>query len=101
MKLDYRIPGSATVVICACLICAHSFCYPQSTYFVNTLVGSDSNSGLTEELAWRSMNRVNSVRLLPGDRLLFHRGQIWRDPLEISSLGSGNAPVYFGSYGYG
>eukprot|EP01044_Picomonas_judraskeda_P037116 COSAG03_NODE_16699_length_394_cov_1.237288_1_plen_91_part_10 len=40
--------------------------------------GSDSAAGTSPGSAWKSVSRVNSESLKPGDRVLFKRGGEWR-----------------------
>ena len=70
----------------------------MSTYYVSTS-GSDANSG-SASAPWRSISKVNSINLNPGDSVLFKGGQTFYGSLEVGSgdSGSSTAPVTFGSY---
>ena len=71
-----------------------------TTYYVAT-DGSDSNDGLSEETAWKTMAKVNSVNFNPADLILFKRGERWNEALSILSSGSEDDPIIFGAYGEG
>lgn len=71
-----------------------------SDYFVSA-DGSDTNDGRSPESAWRSLTRLERYPLQPGDRVLFRRGDTWRDQLTISSPGTADAPIRYGAYGEG
>ena len=71
------------------------------TYYVDAAQGADSNSGLSDTSAWKTLARASSAVLLPGDRLLFKRGQTWTGELVIAESGSPSQPIRLGTYGPG
>ncbi|HHP7233275.1 MAG TPA: right-handed parallel beta-helix repeat-containing protein [Desulfobacterales bacterium] len=71
-----------------------------SLYYVSA-EGCDNNDGRSPKGAWRSLTRLARYRLQPGDRVLFRRGDTWRDQLTVSSPGTADAPVRYGAYGTG
>jgi len=73
----------------------------MSTYYVDATGGSDSNDGLSEANAWKTISKVNSSSFNPGDSILFKRGEVWREQLTIPSSGSSGNPITFGAYGSG
>jgi Right handed beta helix region len=72
-----------------------------ATYHVDSQGGSDQASGLSPEQAWRTLSRVNAMRLNSGDSVLLKRGGLWTGQLEISSSGGPGAPITVGAYGVG
>jgi hypothetical protein len=72
----------------------------QLTYYINTTKGSDNNSGTSPESPWKTIQRINSQKLQPGDSVLFARGEIFRGNLKANS-GSENKPIVYASYGKG
>jgi len=72
-----------------------------ATYYVDATNGSDSNSGTSPEIAWKTINKVNNSSFNPGDSILFKKGEIWREQLTIPSSGSSGNPITFGAYGSG
>ncbi len=70
-------------------------------YYVSSSTGNDSANGKTEATAWKTIAKVNSKFFLPGDSVLFKRGDTWRETLKIPSSGSSLKYIYFGSYGTG
>ena len=71
------------------------------TFYVS-VSGSDSNAGTSPSAAWRSVARVNSAALQPGDTVLFEGGQSFTDStLMPGGSGSSGDPVRFASYGSG
>ena len=45
------------------------------TYYVSE-AGNDRNDGLSPEKAWKTLSKVNDIALAPGDRVLFHCGDV-------------------------
>jgi hypothetical protein len=70
-------------------------------YYVDSSAGDDSNSGHSPSSAWRTIGRVNSIALAPGDTVYFRRGGIWRETLEPRNGGAPGRPVTFTAYGSG
>ncbi|MDO4583463.1 MAG: right-handed parallel beta-helix repeat-containing protein [Planctomycetia bacterium] len=70
-----------------------------ATYYVSP-TGDDSQAGTSPQSAWQSLAKVNKAEIVPGDRVLFERGGIWRGILRPASGEKGN-PVYYGAYGKG
>ena len=48
----------------------------QTTYYIDSVDGSDSNNGLSEGAAWQSIGKVNQSTFLPGNRILFKSGLV-------------------------
>ncbi len=71
----------------------------MSTYYVSTS-GSDSNSGTSSSSPWKSIAKVNTVNLNPGDSVLFKGGDTFDGTLNVGSgdTGSSSSPVTFSSY---
>jgi Right handed beta helix region len=70
-------------------------------YYVDSSTGDDSSSGHSPSSAWRTMGKVNSIALAPGDTVYFRRGDIWRETLEPRNGGAPGRPVTFTAYGSG
>lgn len=63
--------------------------------------GNDDASGLSPDQAWQTIGRVNAGDFFPGDRVLFRRGDTWRESLVITWSGQPDAYITFGAYGEG
>jgi parallel beta-helix repeat protein len=80
-------------------------------YFVDATSGSDSDSGLSEATAWKTVEKVSRSTFQPGDHVKFKSGEIYRgfsllingvsgtvtDPIVFESYGTGVLPVIDGS----
>ena len=66
--------------------------------------GNDAWTGLAGAYAsgttgpWKSIAKVNSASLAPGDSVLFMRGDTWREEL-IAQSGSAAGRITYGAYG--
>ena len=84
------------------LLCSMNLVVSATDYYVSTS-GSNSANGLSSSTPWQTIGKVNSEsgRLLPGDRVLFKRGEIFTGTLIISVSGSTGNPIIIGAYGTG
>ena len=73
----------------------------STTYYVDSVNGSDGNSGLGAGSPFRSLGRLEGVALQPGDQVLFARGSVFSDQLDVRFSGTADAPIVFGAYGSG
>jgi hypothetical protein len=72
-----------------------------TTYYV-AASGSDTNSGTSGSSPWQTVAKVNASTFLPGDSILFNRGDAWYGTsLVAPSSGSSGSPITFGAYGSG
>jgi parallel beta-helix repeat protein len=72
-----------------------------AVYYVDATGGRNDASGLSPSAAWKTTAKVSSSSFLPGDQILFKRGEVWRETLVVPSSGSPGSPTVFGSYGVG
>jgi hypothetical protein len=75
-----------------------------TTYYVSRL-GDDQADGSSLATAWRTITKINSTYLAPGDRILLEGGQTFESPvpLRLHANGAGNpaSPITIDSYGVG
>ncbi len=71
-----------------------------TNYYVSTS-GNDSNNGTSENTAWKSIAKVNSVSFKPGDRILFHCGDTFTGTINVNNSGTSGSAIVYGSYGTG
>ena len=64
-----------------------------TTYYIDPEKGCDSYDALSPENAKQS---YRSLHLLPGDTILFKRGTVQRDVLEMTE-GERDAPITYGA----
>ena len=63
--------------------------------------GNDNNSGLSSEIPIKTINKINSLSLLAGDKVLFKCGDIWQGVNSSLILASGNSNGYVAYSYYG
>jgi hypothetical protein len=76
------------------------FASSSHSYYVDP-AGRDSNDGLSPKRAWRTVARVNSTSLQPGDAVYFKADGLWRETLEPIRGGAPGMPITFSHYGSG
>lgn len=72
-----------------------------SYYYLDAMNGNDSKSGRSADKAWKSLSKLQEVRLKPGDKVLLKRGGTFPGELEISGQGTPDARIYVEPYGEG
>lgn len=73
----------------------------SKTYYVNSRTGNDDNLG-TATKPFRSIAKVNALKLKPGERILFNGGQVFEGTLQLENInGSVKDPIVIASYGKG
>lgn len=78
-----------------------TFAQASSIYYVDAQKGNDSNTGKSQSSPWKTVTKVTSKTYLPGDKILFKRGQIWNGALWATSSGLSGKPITYGAYGTG
>ena len=73
----------------------------DTTYYVDSVAGSDANNGTSPTSPWRTVAKVNSTSFGPGDHILFKRGDTWRELLAPYSSGEAGNPIVIAAYGTG
>ena len=73
----------------------------QKIYYVSSSTGNDSNSGTSSTLPWKTLDKANSIKLAPGDKLLLKRGDMWEGTITINGSGTESNPVMLAAYGSG
>lgn len=71
-----------------------------TTYYVSA-AGSDSAAGTSSSTPWRSLSKVNSTVLRPGDTVSFRRGDTWTGGIVSNQSGTDTAPITLTGYGSG
>ncbi len=70
-------------------------------YYISE-TGNDVNDGLSPSTAWLSLSKVHSYHFLPGDSVLFKRGDAWRGQLSNNYDGSADGGyITYSAYGTG
>lgn len=70
-----------------------------TVYYVDNVLGNDDNSGTSQNSAWKSLSKVNSVVYSPGDQILFKSGGVWNGRVLPQGSGEAGKPIIIGKYG--
>lgn len=72
-----------------------------STYYLDGKDGDDANTGLSAEQAWKSLDKIKSLQLKPGDSLLFKSGTSFNGVIDLRAMGTSSKRIVVGRYGSG
>jgi hypothetical protein len=73
-----------------------------TTYYVDSVSGNDSSSGVTTGTPWKTLTKVNATNFAAGDQVLFKKGSTFANAdLVIDNSGTSAARLVFGAYGTG
>lgn len=80
----------------------------QATYYVDFANGDDTASGTQPSAAWKrapgdpeASGRAAGTRLLPGDRVLFRGGVVYRGSILVNSSGAAGRPIVYSGSDWG
>lgn len=73
----------------------------NTTYYVSSSTGNDSNNGTSQSTPWKTMAKVSSITFQPGDRILLKSGDSWNEKLTLKGSGTKASPITITSYGTG
>jgi hypothetical protein len=73
-------------------------------YYIDSELGDDSYSGMqalpdSGAGPWRTLGRIASASIQPGDRVLLKCGAVWNETPVLKLKGSAEAPVTLATYG--
>jgi len=91
--------GSKTLLIFLLFFFTATPAFATNYYVSNT--GNDAASGTSESAPWKTIAKVNTILFLPGDQILFKKGDAWKEQLTIPSSGNSSNSIIFGAYGNG
>jgi hypothetical protein len=84
------------------LVLGSSGAADAASYYVDSVSGSDSNSGTSSSAPWRTLSKVNGTTFQAGDVVNFKRGSVWTGTtLVLDSSGSSGNPITYQAYGTG
>jgi len=69
------------------------------TYHLDSSLGNDVNDGMSEDYAWKSLEKVMQTKLNPGDVIRIKRGSEFKGTLIITESGTTENPILLTSYG--
>lgn len=75
-----------------CIILFASNCSATNYYVSNA--GNDNNNGKSDAKSWKTIDRVNVQKLLPGDTVFFKSGDIFSGEIVIKYSGREKNRLY-------
>lgn len=74
----------------------------HTVYYISSS-GDNQSSGMTEEEAWKTIEKINQTSFSPGDVILFQGGEVFTGTIELSADDRGleNSGLRVSSYGDG
>jgi polysaccharidase protein len=73
----------------------------QSRYYFDSVNGSDKNGGRAADQAWKSLSKLDAIRLGPDDAVLLRRGGSWNGQITLRASGRPGRPIVIAAYGSG
>lgn len=70
-----------------------------TSYFIDSKNGDDTHDGMSEENAFATLSKINSITLKPGDHVYLKKGSIFNEQFKPKGIGSVDAPIIIDSYG--
>lgn len=81
------------------IICSYSS--RATTYYINTAIGNDANKGTDKKQAFKTIEPINILKLLPGDSVLFASGERFSGMLSVkNSSGTKQQLIVISSYSF-
>lgn len=71
------------------------------TYYIDSESGNDTNEGISVDLPWKTLQKIEETPLYPGDTVRFKRGASFTGPLYITHSGDSQNHITFSDYGDG
>ncbi len=74
----------------------------KRSFYVDTMNGKDTNDGKSPKSAFKTLDRVQEVGIMPGDQILLKGGLEYSGCIELNNIEpNGTHRIHIGSYGYG
>ncbi|OJU11284.1 MAG: hypothetical protein BGN88_14980, partial [Clostridiales bacterium 43-6] len=70
-----------------------------TTYYVDSVLGSDNNSGTSPDTPWQTLDKVNATTFSPGETIALKRGSTWTGFLYPKGSGTADASITIDAYG--
>ncbi len=71
-----------------------------ATNYYFSATGNNSNTGINLNQSWFSLNKLNSVVLMPGDSILLKKGDSFIGEINIEQSGTDQNPIVISTYGF-
>lgn len=100
MKRNKTVLSIVLAVMLALSCCPVAFAANAgTTYYVDSVNGDDTNSGTSENAAWKTTEKAASVEYSAGDKVLFKAGGYFVGTFSAKGSGTEENPITLGAYG--
>lgn len=72
----------------------------STSYYLSTTKGNDANKG-DKNSPWKSMAKLNNIKLNPGDSIFFMRGNRFDGHFTVNGSGTSDKPIVITAFGTG
>jgi hypothetical protein len=69
------------------------------TYYMDSELGDDQNDGLSPESAWKTLEKINGIKLHPDSKVLFKSGTVYGGRFSPKGSGISGKPIVIDMYG--
>lgn len=90
--------ATKTITFLTALLILTTFTATSKNYYFDPVKGNDANKGTSPYEAFRSLQKLNSLTVNPGDSILLKSGATFKEKLYFSGKGSENKPIVIGKY---
>lgn len=71
-----------------------------TTYYVSSIHGDNGNAGTSENAPWETLDKLEHVKLGPGDSVLLEKGSVFEGTIHLQNVsGTKEHPIKISSYG--
>ena len=87
-------------LLCSCsLFSPEAFAASGTTYYVDSVAGDDANSGISEDAAWKTIEKASENTYAAGDKILFKAGGVYIGTFTARGSGTAEQPITISAYG--
>ncbi len=106
MQAGKGIGKSSIVFVAAACVVFGAGSARAATYYVSQSSGNDGWTGQAASPSgkagpWKTLKQASTKTYAPGDRILLKCGDTWNEELHPKGEGTGDKPIFIGSYGKG
>ncbi|MFB2585801.1 family 16 glycoside hydrolase [Herbiconiux liukaitaii] len=95
--------GAAVALVAGSLVAAQPAAPASAaatTYYIDSVAGSDANPGTSASSPWKSLAKANALTATAGTSILLKSGSVWNGQyLDLKGSGTAAAPAVVGRYG--
>lgn len=73
----------------------------NTTYYVSSVEGKDSNAGTSRSQPWKTLEKVSATTFGPGDKILFKCDNSWTGSLVLNGSGVSGNPIIVDTFDQG